>query len=66
MHQVRKDNMPLLVGSSYEFVGAEHGETGVSVFPFYGKPVGTGAASASLGRYPVSRVGERGGQRQDV
>ena len=48
MHQVRQENLPF-VGSSYEFVGAEQGDTGVSVFLFYGKArFGTGAASASL------------------
>src|SRR5260370_11715346 len=37
MHHVRQENLPF-VGSSYEFVGAEQGDTGVSVFLFYGKP----------------------------
>ena len=37
MHHVRQENLPF-VGSSYEFVGAEHDDTGVSVFLFYGKP----------------------------
>jgi len=37
MHHVRQENLPF-VGSSYEFVGAEQGDTGVSVFVFYGKP----------------------------
>jgi hypothetical protein len=31
MHHVRQENLPF-VGSSHEFVGAEHGDTGVSVF----------------------------------
>src|SRR5436853_7012900 len=37
MHHVRQENLPF-VGSSHEFVGAEHGDTGVSVFLFHGKP----------------------------
>jgi len=37
MHHVREEKLPF-VGSSYEFVGAEQGDTGVSVFLFYGKP----------------------------
>jgi Cupin domain len=37
MHHVRQENLPF-VGSSHEFVGAEQGDTGVSVFLFHGKP----------------------------
>jgi len=37
MHHVRQDDLPF-VGSSHEFVGTEQGNTGVSVFLFYGKP----------------------------
>jgi quercetin dioxygenase-like cupin family protein len=37
MHHVRQENLPF-VGSSYEFVGAEQGETAVSVFLFQGTP----------------------------
>lgn len=37
MHHARQENLPF-VGSSYEFVGAEQGDTSVSVFLFYGKP----------------------------
>jgi quercetin dioxygenase-like cupin family protein len=37
MHHVRQENLPF-VGSSYQFVGAEQGDTAVSVFLFYGKP----------------------------
>ena len=37
MHHVRQEDLPF-VGSSYEFVGAEQGGTGASVFLFYGKP----------------------------
>ena len=36
MHHVRQENLPF-VGSSHEFVGAEQGDTGVSVFLFHGK-----------------------------
>jgi hypothetical protein len=37
MYHVRQENLPF-VGSSHEFVGAEQGNTGVSVFLFHGKP----------------------------
>jgi quercetin dioxygenase-like cupin family protein len=37
MFHVRQENLPF-VGSSHEFVGAEQGNTGVSVFLFHGKP----------------------------
>jgi quercetin dioxygenase-like cupin family protein len=37
MYQVRQENLPF-VGSSHEFVGAERGDTNVSVFLFHGKP----------------------------
>jgi hypothetical protein len=37
MHHVRQENLPF-VGSSHEFVGAEQGNTNVSVFLFHGKP----------------------------
>ena len=37
MHHVRQEDLPF-VGSSHEFVGSEHGDTGVSVFLFHGKP----------------------------
>jgi quercetin dioxygenase-like cupin family protein len=37
MLHVRQENLPF-VGSSYEFVGADQGDTGVSVFLFLGKP----------------------------
>ena len=37
MHHVRQENLPF-VGSSHEFVGAEQGDTTVSVFLFHGKP----------------------------
>src|SRR5580692_1849160 len=37
MHHVRQENLPF-VGSSHEFIGAEQGDTGVSVFLFHGKP----------------------------
>jgi quercetin dioxygenase-like cupin family protein len=37
MYRVRQENLPF-VGSSHEFVGAEQGNTSVSVFLFHGKP----------------------------
>jgi quercetin dioxygenase-like cupin family protein len=37
MHRVRQQDLPL-IGSSHNFVGAEHGDTGVSVFLFNGGP----------------------------
>jgi quercetin dioxygenase-like cupin family protein len=37
MHRVRQENLPF-VGSSHEFIGAEQGDTGVSVFLYHGKP----------------------------
>jgi hypothetical protein len=37
MHHVRQENLPF-VGSSHEFIGAEQGNTSVSVFLFNGKP----------------------------
>src|SRR6266850_2409306 len=37
MHHVRQEGLPF-VGSSHEFVGAEQGNTGVSVFLFHGTP----------------------------
>jgi quercetin dioxygenase-like cupin family protein len=37
MHHVRQGNLPF-VGSWHEFVGAEQGDTSVSVFLFHGKP----------------------------
>ncbi len=37
MHHVRQENLPF-VGSSYQFVGADQGNTNVSVFLYHGKP----------------------------
>ena len=37
MHRIRHDQLPF-VGSSHRFVGAEQGDTGVSVFLFHGAP----------------------------
>jgi hypothetical protein len=37
MFHVRQEDLPF-VGSSHEFVGAEQGNTSVSVFLFHGKP----------------------------
>ena len=45
-YHIRQENL-LFVGSSHEFVGAEQGNTNVSVFLYHGKP-GSGPAPASL------------------
>jgi quercetin dioxygenase-like cupin family protein len=37
MHHVRQENLPF-GGSSHDFVGAEHADTGASMFLFHGKP----------------------------
>lgn len=37
MHRTRQDDLPLR-GSSHNFVGADHGDTGVSAFLFHGLP----------------------------
>jgi len=37
MHHVRQEDLPFL-GSSHHFVGADQGDTGVSVFLFDGEP----------------------------
>ena len=37
MHHVRREDLPFL-GSSHQFVGADQGDTGVSVFLFDGGP----------------------------
>jgi len=50
MHHVRQENLPF-VGSSREFVGAEQGDTGVSVFLFHGKP-GAGGGKPGSGQGP--------------
>jgi hypothetical protein len=37
MHRVRQEELPF-VGSSHQFIGAEQGNAGVSVFLFHGQP----------------------------
>ena len=37
MHRTRREDLPL-IGSSLNFVGADHGATGISVFLFNGLP----------------------------
>jgi quercetin dioxygenase-like cupin family protein len=37
MHHIRQEKLPF-VGSSFEFVGADHADTSVSVFLYQGKP----------------------------
>jgi len=57
MHYVRQENLPF-VGSSHEFVGAEQGDTGVSVFLFHGKPGPGGKPGAGPGphRHPYDEI----------
>ncbi len=68
MHHVRQENLPF-VGSSHEFVGAEQGNTGVSVFLFHGKPgSGPGPHRHPYDEIQFIREGRGGvdGQRQDL
>ena len=37
MHRVRQEDLPFR-GSSHHFVGADQGDTGISVFLFHGEP----------------------------
>ena len=37
MHRIRQEDLPFR-GSSHQFVGADQGDTGVSVFLFHGQP----------------------------
>lgn len=37
MHRIRQDALPFR-GSSHQFVGAQQGDTGISVFLFHGEP----------------------------
>jgi quercetin dioxygenase-like cupin family protein len=37
MYRIRQDELPLR-GSSHNFVGADHGDVGISVFLFHGLP----------------------------
>lgn len=37
MYRIRKEDLPL-IGSSYNFVGADHGNVDISVFMFNGQP----------------------------
>lgn len=46
MHHVRQEDLPF-VGSSHQFVGAEQGETSVSVFLFHGEP-GSGRSRTGI------------------
>jgi len=47
MHHVRQENLPF-IGSSHQFVGADQGGAGVSVFLFQGKPGAGPGPQASL------------------
>lgn len=51
MHHVRQEKLPF-VGSSHEFIGAEQGETVVSVFLFRGKP----GAGPGPHRHPYDEI----------
>jgi hypothetical protein len=56
MHHMRQENLPF-VGSSHEFVGAEQGQAGVSVFLFHGRPGSGGKPGSGPGphRHPCGR-----------
>jgi quercetin dioxygenase-like cupin family protein len=51
MHRVRQQDLPFK-GSSYNFVGADHGDTGISVFLYHGLP-GRGPGSH---RHPYDEI----------
>ena len=51
MHRVRQEDLPFR-GSSHHFVGADQGDTGISVFLFHGEP-GRGPAPH---RHPYDEV----------
>ena len=51
MHHIRRDDLPLR-GSSHNFVGADNGDVGVSVFLFNGKP----GAGPGPHRHPYDEI----------
>ena len=51
MHRVRQEKLPW-VGSSYEFVGVDQGDTNVSVFLFHGQP----GSGPGLHRHPYDEI----------
>lgn len=51
MHHVRKEALPF-VGSSHQFVGADHGDSSVSVFLFNGAP----GAGPGPHRHPYDEI----------
>jgi quercetin dioxygenase-like cupin family protein len=51
MYRIREQELPFR-GSSYNFVGADHGDVGVSVFLFRGKP----GAGPGPHRHPYDEV----------
>ena len=61
MHHVTQKELPF-VGSSHQFVGAEQGNTDVSVFLFHGKPgSGQGRIAILMTRFSSSvKAGECG------
>lgn len=59
MHHVRQKKLPF-VGSSHEFVGADQGDTGISVFLFHGKP----GSGPGLHRHPYDEIQSFAGARR--
>lgn len=51
MHKVRQDELPFR-GSSFNFVGADHGDVSVSVFLFRGQP----GAGPGPHRHPYDEI----------
>ena len=51
MHHVRQEDLPF-IGSSHQFVGAEQGDTGISVFLFHG----TAGSGPGPHRHPYDEV----------
>ncbi len=51
MYHIRQNELPL-IGSSHQFVGADRGDTGVSVFLYNGKP----GAGPGPHRHPYDEI----------
>lgn len=51
MHRIRQQDLPFR-GSSHQFVGADQGDTGISVFLFHGPP----GSGPGLHRHPYDEV----------
>jgi hypothetical protein len=58
MHAVRKEDLPL-IGSSYNFVGAEHGDVAISIFLVEAQPRAWRASTFSRIRRDRARAGRR-------